>query len=115
MAAARRPQKRQFFNNTQGWVGVVQINRRNEEEGRAVAPGTRVFLTDEEVELTAQAPQRTADSPFELREIVHYHPRTGDVLRSFTAPQLEEVKSGSTPAGMYADGEEVGTTVPANA
>lgn len=113
--AAKRPAKREFHNNTQGWLGVVKINRKGDEVGQSVAPGTRVFLTGEEVELTRQAHAHEVDSPFQAREIIHYDGRSGDEVRRFTAPMLEEVTKGSQPAGAYADGEETGTAIPAGA
>lgn len=107
------PQKRtEYRNNTQGYIGVQKINRKGDEVQLAVEPFGRVFLTDEEVTLTAQVRRRAEDSPFLESEIVHRDTNTGDEIARFTAPKLERVQGApDRPTGMRLQGEEVGTPV----
>lgn len=87
MAAA----KTEFVNKTQGYLGVVKIDRKGEPVGQPVPPEERVFLTAEEVELTEQAHARAEDSPFFIREIVHFNVATQEETDRFTAAPLERV------------------------
>ena len=92
MATAKAPARRYpFVNRTQGWVGAVRIDRKGDAKGVPVPPGERIFLTQEEIELTEQAPAHPEDSPFVVREIVHYDPKTADEIERFTAAPLERV------------------------
>ena len=94
MAAATtrtRVKRTAFENKTAGYLGAVKIDRKGDEKSVLVAPGDRVFLTQEEVELTEQSHARLADSPFTIREIVHIDPATGDEIARFTAAPLTKV------------------------
>lgn len=91
MATATRTKRTEFENRTQGLLGAVKINRKGDPEGVPVEPGTRVFLTDEEIELTDQSHAKAENSPFRLREIVHFSPETGDEIARFTAAPLSKV------------------------
>lgn len=84
--------KTEFENRTQGYLGVVKINRKGDEQGVPVAPGTRVFLSDEEIDLTEQAVARAEHSPFAEREIVHFDSRTGNEIERFVAAPLSRVE-----------------------
>lgn len=85
--------KTEFENCTQGVLGVVKIDRKNDQVGVPVEPGDHVFLTDEEIELTEQSHKRPEiDSPFVLREIVHRDPNTHDETARFTASPLRRVE-----------------------
>lgn len=90
----------EFENRTQGYIGVVKVNRKGDPEGKPVEPGKRVFLTDEEIELTEQAVSQSDLSPFTVREIVHRDPHTGDETDRFRSAPLSKVEqpapSGST-------------------
>lgn len=70
----------EFLNQTQGYIGAVQIKRTGEEHGVAVPPGGRVWLTEDEQIATANAPQDPADNPFVAQPFTDYDPKTGDVL-----------------------------------
>lgn len=91
MATATKVKRVGFVNRTQGLVGAVKVNRKGDPDGVPVDPGSRVFLTEEEIELTEQAHAREEDSPFKLREIVHRDPLTGDETARFTAAPLERI------------------------
>lgn len=91
-------QRDEFVNRTQGWVGVVRINRKGDEVSESVEPGGRVFLTAEEQELTAQAHRRPEDSPFVVRTITHFDPHSGEPTETFEAPLLEKVPEKKPPA-----------------
>lgn len=81
--------KIEFLNRTQGWLGANRFNRKGDLEPVAVAPGERVFLTNEEIEATEQAHARPEDSPFVIREIVHIDLKTGEEIARFTCAPLE--------------------------
>jgi hypothetical protein len=58
-------QKRQYRNQTAGWLGVVVLSPRGEEAGVSIPPfGTR-WLSDAEAILTSRAPENPKDNPFE--------------------------------------------------
>jgi hypothetical protein len=54
----------EFRNDSGGHVGVIVIEQ-GKEKARAVAPGDKVLLTAAEQVLTANAPKREKDNPFE--------------------------------------------------
>lgn len=58
-------QKRQYRNNTLGWLGVVVLDPKGEEKGISVEPQGTVWLSDAEAVLTARAPRLAKDNPFE--------------------------------------------------
>src|SRR5947209_13803286 len=70
-------EKRQFLNQSGGWEGVVVINGKGEETGVSIAHGERVWLSEAEVILTAEAPQRPEDNPFEEQIRTRVNPETG--------------------------------------
>lgn len=84
-------QRDEFVNRTQGWVGVIKLNRKGDEQPTVVEPLGRVFLTAEEQELTEQAHRRREDSPFVERTITHFDPLTHDPVDTFVAPLLERI------------------------
>jgi Predicted membrane protein len=58
-------QKRQYRNQTAGWLGVLALNSRGDEVGVSIPPfGTR-WMSDEEAILTARAPADPKNNPFE--------------------------------------------------
>lgn len=87
-----RGKKTAFENRTSGYVGAIKVNRKGDETSIPVAPGERVFLSDEEIELTEESYARSDRSPFKIREIVHLDPRTGEELARFTAAPLSKVE-----------------------
>lgn len=89
-----RVKRAEYENRTQGWLGAVKLNRKDEPVGVAVEPGKRIFLSAEEVELTEQAVSNADLSPFKAREIVHRDPNTGDEIDRFQAAPLSKVSSG---------------------
>lgn len=54
----------EFRNASEGHVGVVVFNEKSEREGRSVAPGDRVLLSEREQMMTANAPRDPANNPF---------------------------------------------------
>lgn len=66
MEASTVPQveKREYKNQTAGWLGVVTIDPRGEERGVSIEPHGTVWLSDAEAILTARAPRRPEDNPF---------------------------------------------------
>lgn len=69
-ASATVPQvaKREYRNNTSGWIGVVILDHNGQEQGVNIEPGGTRWLSDAEAILTARAPQRPEDNPFLERE-----------------------------------------------
>lgn len=110
----------EYRNETQGWVGAVQINRKGDEVSLAVPAGSSVFLNEEERELTARAHADPADNPFEPRAITFYDELTRDPVETKTVAPLTRVEeqratgAAEEPVeepveGERAEGEEVGT------
>lgn len=64
VASVPQVQKREYKNQTAGWLGVVTIDPRGEERGISVEPFGTVWLSDAEATLTARAPRRPEDNPF---------------------------------------------------
>jgi len=67
-------EKREYLNNTAGWLGVVKINHEGKEEGYSVEPNGTVFLSDAEAILTSRAPRRAEDNPFEEQTFLMVDP-----------------------------------------
>lgn len=88
---AARPVKREYQNRTQGWLGAITISRKGDEVPIPVAPGERVFLTDEERDLTGNAHKQRKNSPFEIHHIKIYD-AVGEVVEEWDGPLLELVK-----------------------
>jgi hypothetical protein len=74
-------EKRQYRNNTLGWLGVVILDPMGKQAGVSVEPQGTVWLSDAEAVLTARAPRLAKDNPFE--EQVFYETEVG------TGKQLE--------------------------
>lgn len=112
-----------FRNESGGYLSVVTINSRGDEKGVAVDPDGEVWLSQEEIRATAEAPRLAQDSPFEPQEIHYRDAETGEESTRTVTPlvQITELRSvpttgrhvpeiaASAPQGSYGDGEEVGT------
>lgn len=57
--------KRQYKNQTAGWLGVVKLDHLGAQQGHPVPPMGTVYLSDDEAILTARAPANPKDNPFE--------------------------------------------------
>lgn len=68
--------KKQYKNNTAGWLGVVILDHNGQEQGVNVEPLGYVWLSDAEAILTARAPRDPRDNPFEERTFVVQDPAT---------------------------------------
>jgi hypothetical protein len=55
--AAEQVERAEFRNTTNGWIGAIKLTSRGEVQPVAVAPGDTVWLSEEEQELTANAPR----------------------------------------------------------
>lgn len=93
MATTRtqRAKRTQFVNRSQGWLGAVKVNREGKASGVTVAPGDSIYLTDEEIELTAEAHYRPEDSPFVVKHIVLRDQFSQEIVEEFDAAPLERV------------------------
>lgn len=87
-ARTTRSKKFEHQNVTQGYLGVTILNRKGDETAVPVEPGDRIFLTQEEIDLTEQSYKRRERSPFHPREIQHRDPHTGDVIKTFVSAPL---------------------------
>lgn len=78
METATVPQLQKFLvqNNTAGYIGVLKLDHRGEEHGENVEPFGTVWLSHEEMVLTARAPRRPEDNPFEEWTLVRTNPET---------------------------------------
>jgi hypothetical protein len=105
--------RRQFLNTTQGHIGAVRITARGDEVGIGVAPGDVVWLSDDEVEATANAPQEARNNPFVEQDYVTYDVNTHEeVERGRRAPLVPVTQERFLPEeGVYSDGEDVGTPI----
>jgi hypothetical protein len=63
-------------NNTAGWIGVIKLNHRGEEIGDAVEPYGTVWLSEDEMILTARAPRLPEDNPFAEWVLLRVNPET---------------------------------------
>jgi hypothetical protein len=103
--------KAEFLNQTQGYVGAVQIKRNGEETGVAVPPGGRVWLTVEEQIATANAPQHPDDNPFLAKPFTDYDPKTGEIVERGVREPLKlitaerEIASVRPLQGSFAAGD----------
>lgn len=70
-------QKREYRNNTSGWLGVITLDHLGQEHGISVEPGETIWLSDAEAILTSRAPRRAEDNPFNERTYVVVDPATG--------------------------------------
>lgn len=64
MTAIPQIEKTQFQNNFGGWLGVVVIDPKGQDVGVSVAPDGKVWLSENEQRLTANAPRDAKDNPF---------------------------------------------------
>lgn len=101
MEAGTVPQieKRQYKNNTGGYLGVVVLDPNGNERGVNVDPYGTIWLSDAEAILTARAPQRAEDNPFEEQVFIVQDPET-QMRREVRVRPLELVHGGDryTPA-----------------
>jgi len=125
-------EKIEFINNTEGYIGVVTYAPNGDEKPIAVEPGGTVWLSEAEQELTAKAPKRAEDNPFEPQTVQVLDPETGDVMESRVITPLTvnaeerptpsararqvaratgeaQPPRGDAPDGSHDDREEVGT------
>lgn len=116
----RQDGRKLFENTTDGSVGVTVL-RNGEEKGLVVRPRAKVWLSDDEIEMTVHAHLKPSDSPFEPQEYELRGP-DGQVYESGHRPLLVAVEekadeeqvvadgptSGEAPEGELAPGEEVG-------
>lgn len=87
-----------FENTTAGWVGAIKLMRNGDRRAVAIEPHGRIELTEEEQQLTADAPRNAADSPFEPKEYASYD-EAGEVVEQGVRPALREVtEERETPA-----------------
>lgn len=72
MEATTVPQveKREFKNQTNGWLGVVTLDHKGEEKGVSIEPHGTAWLSEAEVILTARAPRLPEDNPFEEQTFI---------------------------------------------
>ena len=89
--AAEQVERAEFRNTTNGWIGAIKLTSRGEVQPVAVAPGDTVWLSEEEQELTANAPRKPQDSPFEQQPYTVHDRNTGEVVEEGTRAQLEMV------------------------
>lgn len=69
--------KKEYRNNTSGWVGVVTLDHNGAEQGVNIDPNGTIWLSDAEAILTARAPRNPADNPFLERDFVMVDTATG--------------------------------------
>jgi hypothetical protein len=75
-SAVPQTQKRLYRNNTAGWLGVVVLDHDGKPVGESIEPFGTVWLSDAEAILTARAPRRPEDNPFEEQVFVGVNSET---------------------------------------
>jgi hypothetical protein len=118
--------KKLWRNTTDGAVGAVVFRSNGEEKGVAVKPRSKIWLSDEDAELTRHAHQDEKNSPFVDHDYEIRGP-DGQVIESGRRPLLVPVledreetgdhvadspHSDEAPPGEYAEGEETGGAPP---
>lgn len=106
-------QAQEFRNTTQGWLTVVKLNPRSgDREPYAIPAGDTVWLTEDEQQVTANAPRQAKDNPFLLRAFKEYDMETQEIVAEGERAPLELVTERRDipmrPIGSRASGEEVG-------
>lgn len=91
-------QKQQFRNESGGWIGVVLIGPKGDEQGHAVEPGQTVWLSEPEQILTANAPRRPEDNPFVAKTVSRTDPITGEHEEYQVTPLVPESEDRFVPA-----------------
>lgn len=91
-------QKQQFRNEFGGWIGVVLIGPKGDEQGHAVEPGQTVWLSEPEQILTANAPRRPEDNPFVPQTVRRTNPTTGELEEYSITPLVPCAEDRFVPA-----------------
>lgn len=91
-------QKQQFRNESGGWIGVVLIGPKGDEQGHAVEPGQTVWLSEAEQILTANAPRRPEDNPFVPQTFQRTNAETGELEEYSVTPLVPSQEDRFVPA-----------------
>lgn len=75
-------ERAKFRNTSGGSVGYVKIDARGERKGMLARPGEEIWLTQQEIIETAEAPRNPEDSPFEPGRTAVIDEETGQQLRN---------------------------------
>lgn len=78
--------KKQYRNNTSGWIGVVTLDHLGQEVGVSIEPKSTIWLSDAEALLTARAPSLPEHNPFVEREFRTIDPLTGSAVHEKVRP-----------------------------
>jgi hypothetical protein len=78
--------RREWQNTTNLYVSAVHVDRRGEAKGITVEPHGRVWMNDEEEELTAKAPSDPAKNPFLPQPYEDRDVTTDEVVESGERP-----------------------------
>lgn len=109
-----RDDERCFRNTSQGYVGAVKIDGRGNRDSVPVEPGGTVWLTPEEIELTARAPRDAKNNPFIDQPYEVLDSNTGESIEAGSRPLLvpddEERFVPAAMAGSRDENEETATT-----
>lgn len=79
-------EKQQFENQTGGWVGVVIIDAQGKPQGVSIEPHGRVWLSEAEKRLTAEAPRNDSHNPFVEQPFHFIDTDTGQRVTKHIAP-----------------------------
>jgi hypothetical protein len=92
-------EKQQFRNESGGFIGVVKIDAKGEENGAAVEPGGTVWLTLPEQIATANAPREAKDNPFLPQTFQRINPDDSEIEEYEVTPLVPISESRYVPAG----------------
>lgn len=96
-----------FRNRSDGRVGVIKIKATGERHAISVAPGEEVWLTQQEIIESAEAPRQAKNSPFEPRKVPVIDEETGQQVRDGDNPVFREEPA---PLEQLTEGRPVPTT-----
>jgi hypothetical protein len=119
VAAPGVVEKTEFKNRSSGHLGVVVLDRDGREKGANIEPGGTIFLSDDEIQLTANAPQKAEDNPFLVKHHVIHDQGTGELIEEGDWPALELVaEKRPVPLGQMSGAQRptpaTGQQAPAN-
>lgn len=92
-------EKRQYLNQTQGWLGVSVLSPLGTESSVSIPPGGTVWLSDDEAILTARAPASSDKNPFIPWTFLFVDPTDGKQVEREVTPLVAISDKTSAPTG----------------
>lgn len=93
--------KRQYKNQTAGYLGVVKLDHLGAQIGHSIPPFGTAWLSDDEAILTARAPADPKDNPFEEQNFLFVDEKGGHVEQAMRPLILLSNESGEPTDERY--------------